>query len=298
MSSSVLLLLLVAFATGNAKHIQIFIKDNVTQSCPNVRSDIVDQRSVRLSFDMLPSNNPHAGQDQVTVVTRDGQTRSVHFPGCYQIKISFRMKKVIVNPYIEAFLQMGTNLPCQGEHEEQVGLLPHICGNVTKANWCPQSQNERLRSQLSMKSTCRFCNLCQNVQAEGSQARKYIKLDNPNQECRTDQDVQTFSFKMCTPDKKDIRKANSDNEGKLEEYWNYLKQGVLTAVVHVMDRDAVTDNMKNQCARMCSILQGQAVSESYRATLMDTIQTRCVPKDTYAACVYHTLKFDVNSDFH
>ncbi|KAK0400246.1 hypothetical protein QR680_003419 [Steinernema hermaphroditum] len=296
MFSTALLVLLVAIVGTNARHIQIHIRDNITQSCPNVRSDIIDQHSIRLSFDMLPSDNPHGSKDQVTVVTRDGQARTVHFPGCYQVKLSFRMKKVIVNPYIEAFLQMGTNLPCQADHEEDAGTLSHICGNVTKTNWCPQSQNQKLRSQLNMKSTCRFCNLCQTVQAEGGQTRKYITLDNPHQECRTDQDIQTISFKMCTPDKKDIRKANTEHEGKLEEYWNYLKQGVLTAVVHVMDRGVVSDTMKNQCARMCSILEGQSVSASYRTTLMETIQTRCVPQDTYAACVYHTLKFDVNGD--
>ena len=29
---------------------------------------------------------------------------------------------------------------------------------------------------------------------------------------------------MCTPDKRELRKANEDNEGKLEDYWKYLKQ--------------------------------------------------------------------------
>ncbi|TMS38840.1 hypothetical protein L596_005476 [Steinernema carpocapsae] len=295
MFSPVLLLLFVVVACGNARHVQIFIRDNVTQSCPNVHSDIIDQSSVRLSFDMLPSSNP-SGRDQVTVVTRTGETRTVSFPGCYQVRLSFRMKRKIVNPYVEAFLQMGTNIPCQTVHNEDAGPLSHICGNVTKTNWCPQSQNSRLRSQLNMKSTCHFCNLCQTAQTEGGTARKYITLDNPHQECRTDQDIQTISFKMCTPDKKDIRKANADHEGKLEEYWNYLKQGVLTAVVHVMDRGAVSESTKNQCARMCSILDGQSMSASYRTTLMETIQNRCVPEDTYAACVYHTLKFDVNGD--
>lgn len=29
---------------------------------------------------------------------------------------------------------------------------------------------------------------------------------------------------MCTPSKKEIREKDEENEGKLEEYWNYLKQ--------------------------------------------------------------------------
>lgn len=28
-----------------------------------------------------------------------------------------------------------------------------------------------------------------------------------------------------------------------------------------------------------------------------SIETLCAPEDTYAACVYHTLKFDMNGEF-
>lgn len=127
-------------------------------------------------------------------------------------------------------------------------------------------------------------------------------------------------------------------------------QGVLTAVIHVMDREPVQQSQIQQCQKMCNTME-KSVSGSYKvssvkfietkwgrnfiseekllfaksywgawiiegkfwqifselsfhpnifdfqSTLLKTIESMCAPKDSYAACVYHTVKFDVNGDF-
>ena len=103
---------------------------------------------------------------------------------------------------------------------------------------------------------------------------------------------------MCTPTKQEMRRANEDNEGKLEEYWNYLKQGVLTAVVHVVDRNQQPESQIRMCQKLCEDYEfGSSPSASHRQLLLKTIEKKCSPKDDYAACVYHTVKFDVFGDF-
>ncbi|EJW72322.1 hypothetical protein WUBG_16772, partial [Wuchereria bancrofti] len=70
--------------------------------------------------------------------------------------------------------------------------------------------------------------------------------------------------------------------------------GVLTAVVHIMDRPHVRTTNLRQCQRLCRTYENYpAISESYRATLHQTIEELCVPADSYVACIYHTIRFDV-----
>uniref|UniRef100_A0A914QTT4 Uncharacterized protein n=1 Tax=Panagrolaimus davidi TaxID=227884 RepID=A0A914QTT4_9BILA len=220
------------------------------------------------------------------------------FPGCYRVTLSFKLKQKLENPYIESFLQMGTNLPCQSGDQEPIGSISNICTNITQSNWCPLSQHGQLRNMLQAKSTCRFCNLCGSLKAEESTLRKYITPENgADKECKTTADYQTLTFKMCTPTKGELRKANEDNEGRLEEYWNYLKQGVLTAVIHVMDRNPQSSSKIRQCQKLCeSYEENSSTSASYKQTLLKSIESMCSPKDVYAACVYHTVKFDVFGD--
>lgn len=79
----------------------------------------------------------------------------------------------------------------------------------------------------------RFCHLCETVKAEETTIQKFITNEGSEQ-CSTEETQQTLSFKvfrenlksfqMCTPTKKELLKENSEHEGKLHEYWNYLKQ--------------------------------------------------------------------------
>uniref|UniRef100_A0AC34Q2G4 Uncharacterized protein n=1 Tax=Panagrolaimus sp. JU765 TaxID=591449 RepID=A0AC34Q2G4_9BILA len=277
----------------HGKQLTIAIRDNVTHSCPNVKSDIIDTNSIKLDFQMIGTPGGTSSVDQITVISINGESRTMSFPACYRVQLSFRMKKTLQNPYIESFLQMGTNLPCQSADQEPLGTISNVCTNITQTNWCPMSQHNQLRSMLQAKQTCRFCNMCGSLKAEESTIRRYVTLDK-EKECKTDENYQTLTFKMCTPTKSELRKANDDNEGRLEEYWNYLKQGVLTAVIHVMDRTPQTESKMKQCGKLCeSFEENSSTSVSYRQTLLKSIETLCAPKDIYAACVYHTVKFDV-----
>lgn len=60
------------------------------------------------------------------------------------------MVKPLSNPHIEAFLQLGTNIPCQPTNSNSIS---NICTNITQTNWCPQSSNEKLRIMLKDKKT-------------------------------------------------------------------------------------------------------------------------------------------------
>lgn len=72
---------------------------------------------------------------------------------------------------------------------------------------------------------------------------------------------------------------------------------MLTAVIHVMDRSEPSEKRLQQCAQLCSTFSSQkALSSSYRSTLLHSIEKMCAPNDTYTACIYHTMKFDVNED--
>ena len=91
--------------------------------------------------------------DQVTLITQNGESRTMTFPGCYRVSLSFKLKQKLENPYIESFLQMGTNLPCQSGDQEPIGSVSNVCTNITQSNWCPKSQHGQLRNMLQAKST-------------------------------------------------------------------------------------------------------------------------------------------------
>ncbi|EYC28669.1 hypothetical protein Y032_0007g3348 [Ancylostoma ceylanicum] len=93
-----------------------------------------------------------SGRSQLDVILTDinGKSRSITFPGCYRVKLSFRMNRPIENPYIEGFLQLGQNIPCRAEGRTTVS---NICTNITKTSWCPQSVNNQLRGMLTNKET-------------------------------------------------------------------------------------------------------------------------------------------------
>ncbi|VDM42775.1 unnamed protein product [Toxocara canis] len=271
-----------------------------------VRSDLIDRNSVRMQFNLISST---IGGDSITITAQDGQTRTVTFPGCYHVSLSFRVNIPIANPYVEAFLQLGTNIPCQSNSASRVA---NVCTNITQTNWCPKSTNTKLRNFLTDKKTCRFCHLCETLKSEEGNLRKYVHNEGTS-ECGTNKQHQTVAFKcrldqaclqqlnvqlqICTPSKEQWREENPQHEEKLQEYWNYLKQGVLTAVVHVMERSEPSEKRMEQCKRLCSTFSSQkALSSSYRSILLQSIEKMCTPTDVYAACIYHTMKFDVNEN--
>ncbi|GMS98494.1 hypothetical protein PENTCL1PPCAC_20669, partial [Pristionchus entomophagus] len=74
-------------------------------------------------------------------------------------------------------------------------------------------------------------------------------------------------------------------------------QGVLTAVVHVLDREPMDEGKMRQCKTLCQTYEKKrGVGDSYKATLLKSIDKMCSPRDEYAACVMHTLKFDVDGN--
>ncbi|CAJ0579714.1 unnamed protein product, partial [Mesorhabditis spiculigera] len=268
--------------------VQLTMRENLTQPCPGIVSALVDSRSVAVDFQFV-SGDPDG--DEVTVIS-NGESRQVRFPGCYDVKVSFAMNRPLKNPYIEAFLQLGTNLPCRTDSKSKVkGATKDICTNISKKNWCPQSRNSQLRKMLDGKSTCQFCNVCDTVK-QGKDIKKFVQSSS-KQTCETKQGRQTISMRMCTPSRQEMREKEGDE--KMEEYWGYLKQGVMTTVIHVLDR---AGPQSRKCNQMCHTQRAnKLVSKTYKKTLLRSIETVCAPEDTYAACVFHTQKFDVQSDF-
>lgn len=108
---------------------------------------------MKFNFHELPSNTQSLTNDQLILTDPNGKKTSLRFPGCYQVTISFRLKRPLVNPYIETFMRMGTNLPCQTD-EQSIGNNPHAtCTNITKpVDWCPQSKNKQMREMLRDKT--------------------------------------------------------------------------------------------------------------------------------------------------
>uniref|UniRef100_A0A0K0DTC1 Uncharacterized protein n=1 Tax=Strongyloides stercoralis TaxID=6248 RepID=A0A0K0DTC1_STRER len=284
----------------NGKDITIAIRENITTPCPNMDSDVVDSDSIKFNFKPISDHNMHHG-DLVTVISQDGKQSKLRFPGCYKVDLSFKVKKIIRNPYIEAYFQMGTNLPCQTFEQrtsKTFNNIHNICTNITYHNWCPQSLNNELRGIVQGKNTCKFCNLCGTLIDEEDKIKKYITNMDKNAECDTSKDKQKLSFKMCTPSQSELRNSNPDVENKMSEYWNYLKQGILTVVVHVVDRGVISGSKMKQCQRICSTNENKnAVSEGYTTKMFKTLTKLCTPKDKYVACAYHTMKFDVFGDF-
>lgn len=75
-------------------------------------------------------------------------------------------------------------------------------------------------------------------------------------------------------------------------------QGIMTTVIHVMDRSPMKAGRAEQCQKMCATFadDSKMTNPNYKATLSKSIEKLCAPVDSYAACLYHTVKFDVNTD--
>lgn len=161
------LILFTLIGFCKAKQLTIAVRDNITHACPNgllfsaikkylkfiVKSDIIDSKSVKFDFQMIEAPYGTRQTDQVTVISQNGESRTMSFPGCYRVKLSFKLQQKLENPYIESFLQMGTNLPCQSGDQGSIGTISNICTNITQSNWCPLSQHGQLRNMLQAKST-------------------------------------------------------------------------------------------------------------------------------------------------
>lgn len=70
-----------------------------------------------------------------------------------------------------------------------------------------------------------FCNLCEKAKQSSQTDQKFLFADPKTEEqCGAKKLKQTLNFKVCTPDRKSMHKMNEDNDGKFDEYWQYLKQ--------------------------------------------------------------------------
>ncbi|VDN04421.1 unnamed protein product [Thelazia callipaeda] len=288
----------ILYITAVAKRIQIVLRQNVTRFCPGHRErtdftseqfELIDGKTMNVHFELV---SIVSGADHFLITGQNGNTLMVSFPGCFRVRLNLQFKKVIRNPYIESFIQLGTNIPCKADEYEINSDVHRICTNISQDNWCPPSANQKLQSMLTEKSTCRFCNLCPSLKSNDENTESYITNEETD-ECDSAKLLRTFSFKICTPPLQQLRGKDELN-GKLEEYWSYLKQGVITAVVHILDRPNLEETRLKHCERLCMIHENRpTISESYQKTLLRSIQTFCVPNDSYAACIYHTMKFNV-----
>lgn len=108
-----------------------------------VPSNIVNQRSIKLKFNEIPSSMKSS--DELQMISQDGKLTTLKFPSCYRVQMSFELLKPLKDPYIELFMQMGSApLPCQEEERENV-VVHNFCTNITTVNWCPKSENTKLR---------------------------------------------------------------------------------------------------------------------------------------------------------
>uniref|UniRef100_A0A1I7V0C7 DBD_Tnp_Mut domain-containing protein n=1 Tax=Caenorhabditis tropicalis TaxID=1561998 RepID=A0A1I7V0C7_9PELO len=100
---------------------------------------------------------------------------------------------------------------------------------------------------------------------------------------------------------------DDDDDGILDGAWKDQKnekggqkgqQGIMTTVIHVMDRNLMKSGRAEQCQKMCEVFgdSSKMANSNYKQTLTKSIERMCAPVDTYAACLYHTVKFDVNSN--
>lgn len=67
----------------------------------------------------------------------------------------------------------------------------------------------------------------------------------------------------------------------------------MTVVVHLMERAVLSPPQRAHCEKLCNTFQ--ATTGGYRNTLLQSISQICTPQDQYVACVFHTIKFDVNA---
>ncbi|CAD5229770.1 unnamed protein product [Bursaphelenchus okinawaensis] len=297
---AVTVLLFVVIGGGYCKDINVFLRDNVTLACPNVPSNLVRKDNIQFEFTEL-SSPPSLTHDILKITDRSNKQTQLRFPGCYRVKMSFELTKPLQDPYIETFMQMGSaSLPCHKISEIPQDMTDNVCTNITSSTeWCPSSTNARLRSMNKGKDVCRFCNLCkQATELKNDRASSNVaKFVNPegktSSSCSTQNQRQVLQFKICTPDRKEMNNANEEGDRELEKYWEYLKQGVFTIVVHVVDRAQPVPRVLDKCTKMCETYEHDDSSVSYKRTLQRTISQLCTPKDEYSACVYHTMKFDV-----
>lgn len=64
-------------------------------------SDVIDESSLKITMKMLKNDNPEEEdeeKDEVTITDINGETRQIDFPGCYRVKVSFKMLRPIENP--------------------------------------------------------------------------------------------------------------------------------------------------------------------------------------------------------
>ncbi|VDN31274.1 unnamed protein product [Gongylonema pulchrum] len=166
---------------------------------------------------MLSSGgHQQSGVDQLFITGRNGNTRSIAFPGCFRARVNFQLKRPILNPYVESFLQLGTNVPCTSWHD--VARVMQICTNITQANWCPRSDHQKLRSMLKGKNTwylsdclsrtmqahsydfllphsSKFCNLCQSPKLIDRKLGMYVQEEGADQ-CNSTSTSRTYSLKV------------------------------------------------------------------------------------------------------
>lgn len=121
----------------------------------SVKSDIIDQRSLKFKFVELTPAEHSLTNDQLILSDTNGRKNSLRFPGCYRIFLEFKLKRPLDNPYIETFIKMGTNLPCQTESVHEIKTSAHsLCTNMSHpVDWCPRSKNKQLRGALRDKTT-------------------------------------------------------------------------------------------------------------------------------------------------
>uniref|UniRef100_A0A914V0U2 Uncharacterized protein n=1 Tax=Plectus sambesii TaxID=2011161 RepID=A0A914V0U2_9BILA len=158
-----LLVCLPSLLAITPRTVTIRVKQNITQECPNVRSDqsIVVRDSI--GFDMNEINTGMGGMDSLHMITQTGEHKRITFPGCYNARLSMRVTRPLVNPYAEVFMQMGSDIPCRKQNQQRFQEPLTVCTNITRTNWCPKSANQQVRGMLDNKQTCQFCNLCESA---------------------------------------------------------------------------------------------------------------------------------------
>lgn len=136
------------------------------------------------------------------------------------------------------------------------------------------------KKPVTFSSFCHMCNENAGLETEDARTfQKYIANEG-SQECSTEKMKQTLTFKvtrstlplnrkqMCTPSKSEMSERQDEEREKMQEYWNYLKQGILTAVVHVVDREEIDGSRKKQCRQMCDTYEHRkGVSSSYKVIM-------------------------------
>lgn len=285
--------------------IRVRVDSTTVQQCPNVANDKDVVEKVELD---IKSKYSVSNVDNVTFFTQNGtKQHTITFPGCYEMKLNVKFKRPISNPYAEVFLMMGDHIPCR-KYASKEHPKDEICRNKTDnlKNWCPRSVNpflEDVKSRMSdgkseAVQSCHFCNLCEHARDGTNGSQKFVSLrtggidkncifNNPNE-------PYSLTLDVCTPSKDEIKKA--DENGKLAEYWDYLKNGNLQIIVHMLERATMGPTETGNCDRLCDRYEKQVqVSQSYAETMKVQLKQICTPRDTYFACVYSTIKFTVST---